>query len=138
MAPFLSPAWIDAMDEAARSSDRLAALASGLDLVVEHRVTGAGPDGGEIVFHLALGEGGPRVVAGAAASPSITFSQDLDTARAIASGAGSAQLAFMSGALRVGGDLRVLLDHQEALAAIGDVFSEVRAATELGVASDHA
>ncbi len=42
------------------------------------------------------------------------------------------QVTFMTGKLRVGGDLRVLLDHGDALAQLGDVFSSVRAVTEVG------
>ena len=50
-------------------------------------------------------------------------------ASAIAAGSSSAQRAFMTGRLRVGGDLRVLLAHGEALAQLDDVFAGVRART---------
>ncbi len=59
----------------------------------------------------------------------VRFTQDHETALAIASGHGSAQRAFMTGRLQVGGDLRVLLDHSEVLAQLDDVFAAVRART---------
>ena len=51
------------------------------------------------------------------------------TAASIAMGQGSAQRAFMTGRLRVGGDLRVLLEHSDVLAQLEDVFAAVRART---------
>ena len=129
MLSFLSPAWVAALDEAARASGPLAAGCEDLDLVIEQRITGR-PDG-DVAFHLTLRHGRASVTAGPAASPTITFVQDLATARSIASGEGSAQRAFMAGDLRIGGDLRILLDHQEVLAGIDDVFRSVRADTDL-------
>lgn len=130
MLPFLSPAWVAALDEAARASTTLADGCRDLDLIVQQEITG-GP-GGPIVFHLTLRAGEASVTAGPAAEPTIRFVQDHATARAIAAGTGSAQRAFMSGSLRVGGDLRVLLDHQDVLVGIDDVFRAVRAQTDLG------
>ena len=72
---------------------------------------------------------------GGAPSPAdaavVRFTLDHETALGIARGTGSAQQAFMAGALQVGGDLRVLLDHQVVLSALHDVFAAVRAQTDL-------
>ena len=57
---------------------------------------------------------------------------------AIASGTASAQRAFMTGQLRVGGDLRALVEAQDAMAAIGDVFASVRQRTDFGLQADGA
>ncbi len=130
MLAFLSPAWLAALDRAARSDRSLATATAELDLVVEQRVTGT--PSGEVVFHVVLDHGTASVAAGAAPAPTVTFTQDLTTARAIASGAESAQRAFMTGSLRVGGDLRALIDNQAALAVLEDVFAEVRSRTDLG------
>jgi len=143
MLAFLSPAWIDALDAAATSDPALAAATDQLTLVVEQEVLD-GPDG-DVTFHVAFDHGVVRVAAGPAhtdddagesgqAPPTVRFSQGYATARAIALGTESAQRAFMSGSLQVGGDLRVLLDHQATLAALDDVFAGVRARTDLGPA----
>lgn len=128
MVAFLSPAWVRALDDAARDHPGLADAAADLDLVVEQEVTD-GPDG-PVRFHVVFDHGSVRVRSGPASHPTVRFSQDVATAAAIATGAESAQRAFMTGRLQVGGDLRVLLDGREALAALDDVFATVRAATE--------
>lgn len=132
MLQFLSPAWLAALDDAARRSESLAAAGVGRRLIIEQHITGT-PDG-EVVFHVALDDGAASVTAGPADDPTIRFEQDLATALAIASGRGSAQRAFMAGELRVGGDLRILLDHQDLLAGLDDVFQTVREQTDLGEA----
>ena len=65
------------------------------------------------------------------ASVLVVSSASSKTALGIARGTGSAQQAFMAGALQVGGDLRVLLDHQVVLSALHDVFAAVREQTDL-------
>jgi hypothetical protein len=133
MLEFLSPAWVDALDEALRGDPALPDRIDGLDLVVEQRVTGTGADGtGEVTYHVAFRDGRASAAMGPADAPTVRFSQDVATARAIAAGTGSAQRAFMTGRLTVGGDLRVLLDHGELLTHLGDVFAQVRARTAPG------
>ncbi|HSL58933.1 MAG TPA: SCP2 sterol-binding domain-containing protein [Acidimicrobiales bacterium] len=128
MARFLSAEWVADLDRAARTSAPLAAATADLDLVIEQVVTG-GPDG-DVAFHLVLRGGEARAVAGRADAPTITFTQPWAVARAVARGEESAQGSFMSGDLRVGGDVAALIAHQGALAGLDDVFADVRAATE--------
>ena len=138
MLSFLSAEWVGALHEAAVASPSLAALTAGVSLVIEQEVVDA--PGGPVTYHLAFDDGAVAVRPGPAASglpagaarPTIRFSQDLETARSIASGRGSAQRAFMTGRLRVGGDLSVLLAQGELLAELDDVFGPVRARTDLG------
>lgn len=131
MLAFLSPAWLAALDEAVRADQSVAAATAGVDLVVEQRVTDVA--GGDVTFHVVFDHGRASVVPGPADAPNIRFIQDHDTARGVAAGTDSAQRAFMTGRLRVGGDLRVLLEHQEAMSALHDVFADVRARTDLGL-----
>lgn len=136
MAQFLSPEWLVELEEAARSHDRLAELTGATRLVIEQRVvpdTGPGNDAPGFVYHLALDHGTVSVAEGPAADPTVTFTQTPELARAIATGEESAQRAFMTGDLRVGGNLQELLIHQQVLAELGDVFAQVRARTDFDV-----
>lgn len=134
MVAFLSPEWIEALDAAARVDPALAAAAVDVDLIVEQCVT-AGPEApgdadGDVVYHLVLQKGVAAVRAGPAEDPTVRFIQDRDTAWGIATGTISAQAAFMTGRLQVGGDLRSLLDDRLA-SALTDVFAAVRSTTTL-------
>ncbi|MCU1353780.1 MAG: hypothetical protein JWM05_2989 [Acidimicrobiales bacterium] len=133
MVLHLSQAWIRALDEAAQASEPLRAATAGLALVVQQVVTA--PDG-DTAWHLTFDHGDVRVREGRAAAPDLTFTQDRDTAWQITHGELSAQAAFMVGRLRVGGDLGVLLAHQEVFAGLADVFAGVRAATEPATAAE--
>lgn len=130
---FLSDAWVEALDTAARAHAELAARTADLQLVVEQRIDG-GPGHDPLVFHVTFDRGAVTVTHGPADVPTLTFTQDRATARAIATGEASAQRAFMTGQLRVGGDLQSLLAAQDALTGLGDVFAAVRATTDFGTA----
>lgn len=134
MLTFLSDEWIGALHQAAAADEELAAQAAGLSLTIEQEVVG-GPDG-DVSFHLTFDHGTVTVAAGPAPSATVRFHQDYATAASIAMGHGSAQRAFMTGRLRVGGDLRVLLEHREVLAQVGDVFASVREETEPPVVAE--
>lgn len=136
---FLSPAWIDALDRAARQHRGSPGPdATGVviepGVVIEHRVTGTA--GGEVRYCLTVRPDGLEVHAGAAGSgqpasdlPVVTLTSDEHTARAIASHQQAPQRAFLTGRLRLGGDIAALLANRRALAALGDLFAEVRHTT---------
>ena len=65
--------------------------------------------------------------AGRVDDPDLTFTQDRATAEAIHRGDLSAQAAFMQGRLRLGGDLRAVIDRAVELATIDDLFAGARA-----------
>lgn len=129
---FLSDEWIDALDTAARSHAGLRAAARSGDLVIHQTVTGVPAVGGtrDVAYGIELRDGAVRVVRGRSPDPTVSLSTDHLTARAIARGELAAQLAFMEGRLRIGGDVRSLLDHLETLSYLDDVFGEVRLHTE--------
>jgi predicted lipid carrier protein YhbT len=122
VAGFLTDAWLDDLERAARD----AAVDPGLRLRVQ-QVVPDGPDGHEVAYLLEVGGGTVRVHRGRPGDADVTFTQDLATAEAIHRGQLSAQAAFMDGRLRLGGDLRAVLDRAGALAAIDDVFAAARA-----------
>ena len=116
-------AWIAALDEAARADEGLRAASRGRRVVIGQEVRD-----GDVAhrWHVVLDDGEVAVRAGAAPTPDVTFSQDADTARAIAAGELAARTAFVMGRIRMGGDVSVLLDLGPALAGLGDVFGPVR------------
>lgn len=118
----LTDDWVDSLAAAARD----ATLDPQLRLVVQQVIERDRAD--PLTYVIRLEDGRVTVQRGRAADADITFRQDEGTARAIAEGALSAQAAFMAGRLRVGGDLRAVLQRGADLSALEDVFATVRAA----------
>ncbi len=121
MAGFLTDEWLDELDAAARGAGAPAA-----PRLVLQQVVPDGP-GGEVAYALVVEDGRIRVERGRADRPDLVFTQDRATAEAIHRGELSAQTAFMQGRLRLGGDLRAVIDRAADLAAIDDVFARFRA-----------
>ncbi len=122
MAEPLTSAWVSALAVAAQG----ATAPEGIQLVVQQVVVDA--DGvEELAYAVRINGGTVAVTEGRTDDADVTFTQDRDTAAAIASGELSAQAAFLAGRLRVGGDLRAALANARELAALGDVFASARA-----------
>lgn len=123
MVAFLTDAWLAELDRAAASQP----LAEPVDLVVQQVVLG--DQGVAFAYVIRIASGTVSVAAGHAADADVSFTQDRATAAAIAQGSLSAQVAFMAGRLRVGGDLRAIIDRSRELAALDDLFAAARAVT---------
>jgi hypothetical protein len=137
VAEFLSREWIDALDAAAsgtgaRSDSTVARSGEATDHSVREEIViqqiVVEPSGHETTYHLVLADG-ISVRPGRATNPTITFTTDRDTAAAVSQGTQSAQAAFMTGRLRIAGDVRTLTAHQAAAADIDDLFASVRSTT---------
>lgn len=120
---FLSDEWLAAAETAAAAAD----VPDGLALTVQHRVTGT-PDG-DVAYAVRLAGGKAEVIRGAVDDPDVTFTQSWDTAVAVHRGEVTAQDAFMTGRMRVDGDVRVLLREGERLAALDGLLADVRPET---------
>jgi len=147
VAQLLTHAWMRALVDAASAAD-VTGWPTGERLVIEQIVTGtasgrtgAGGDGGtddEKVgdvgdvsrWALEISGEGVSVTPGISPDPDLTLVADVATASAIALGTLNAQQALAAGRLHVRGDLARLAALRDALAALGDVFAEVRPSTE--------
>lgn len=123
MAGFLTEAWIDELAGAAE----VAEVPVALDLVIQQIVTGGDQ---EVAYTIVVSGGALTVRHGRTDDPDVTFTQDRDTATAIARGELSAQRAFLDGRLALRGDLDRLLPEVGGLSALDDVFAATRASTE--------
>lgn len=124
---FLSAEWLDALTEAANAAD-LAERAPAEAVVIEHVVSGA--PGGETRYHVVVDRTGVRFLSGSPEQPDATFHEDYLTAARLAAGRVSAQEVFFSGEVKVSGNTTVLVDNQDALAAIAAAVAPVRDTTE--------
>lgn len=123
MAEFLTDAWVAELSSAAdavRVPDDVYLVIQ--QVVLEDR-------GDERAYAIRIEGGRASVTPGRVDDAHVTFTQDRATAAAIARGELSAQVAFMAGRLRVGGDVRLVLDRAREIQALDDLFGPARAAT---------
>lgn len=121
---FLSDEWLAALDQAARDRTVGDDPVAGIDLRIE-QVVRDGPR-----WRLVISNGDMRIDdAPDESEPDIRLTSDRATAAAIASGTRAALDAFITGDLVIGGDIRTMLDHREALEALGDLFADLRSRT---------
>jgi putative sterol carrier protein len=123
---YLTPEWLDAAQRAVAADTRLADVTKNVELTVQQVVTN-GPDG-DAAYRVVI-DNGHVSVEGGEADATITFVQDWDTAAAINRGDLSAQGAFMTGRIRVRGDLPRLVELGEVFGGVDDVFAGLRART---------
>lgn len=119
---FLSAEWVAELDGIARTSADLVDAAEDTVVVEQQVLTEAGP----VAYHLVLGPGPARVVAGPAAHPDLTMVTTEDAARRIHAGTANAQSCLADGTLRLRGNPDVLTRRAAALGRVGDLFAGVR------------
>ncbi len=122
MAAFLTDQWFDDLEAAARDTS----IPLDVRLVIQQVIPGGAEDD-EVAYVLTAADGAITVRRGQAEAPDITFTQDRATAEAIHRGELSAQTAFIEGRLRLGGDLRAVIERAGWLVALDDVFAAARA-----------
>ena len=128
MIRYLSLEWLDALTREVEASDALREVTPGCEIGVT-QVVNDGPEG-DITYHLQVADGASRFGAGAADPEHVRFTQDWDTAVAVATGSLNAQEALLGGRILLTGDQQRLLDSQPVFRALDAVFAAVREQTE--------
>jgi predicted lipid carrier protein YhbT len=127
----LSNEWLVAVDAALASIE----VDPDRHVVIGQEVTDAptelvSPGGGQstttLRYRLVVGGGRARLVVGDEPPADVTITTPWPLALEIASGASSAQHAFLRGDLRIGGDPRLLIEHAEVAAAVSRVAAGIR------------
>ena len=124
---YLSDEWMAAAGRALAASDTLAQL-DAPRVSLRFEVTGA-PDG-KRSYTVRLGDGAAELEPGTDGEADASFTLDYPTAVEVARGALAAQVAFMQGRLKLGGDINVLIRRGSELRSIDDALVAVRADTE--------
>jgi putative sterol carrier protein len=77
------------------------------------------------LYHLQVKDNAVTFGAGPADPEHVRLEQEWETAVAVATGEMAAEDAFITGAIRIGGDAQMLLQSQEIFAALDPIFDEV-------------
>lgn len=123
MSKFLTEGWARDVTTALNSHEGFKNAIGAADLGIQFTVEGA-PDG-EVDYYLRSSGGSTNLAVGTLDDPDVTVSQSYDTAVAISKGDLNTQTAFMTGKLKVSGNLAKLMMHQSAVqqwaAAVADL-----------------
>ena len=119
---FLSDEWASQVQEKLNSSDAFKSAAGSQSAKLQQVITA--PDG-EKKYYFKLEGGAAEVAIGEIDGPDATISQDYDTAVALSKNELTGTSAYMSGKLRVSGDLMKLMQLQGALGQLPTALAEL-------------
>jgi len=123
---FLSAEWAQAVEDALNSHGGFKSAIGNADLGLQFNVSDT-PEG-DTAYYLKSSGGSTALTLGTIDDADVTIGQTYDTASAIAKGDLNTQTAFMTGKLKVAGNLAKLMVHQAAIqqwqAATADVDVE--------------
>jgi putative sterol carrier protein len=126
MSKFLSEEWAQEASDALNSHDGFKNAIGAADLGIQFNTTDT-PDG-EVDYYLSTSGGVATLAIGSLEGADVTVKQNYETAAAIAKGELNTQTAFMTGKLKVSGNLAKLMMHQSAVqqwsAAVSDMNVE--------------
>jgi len=117
---FLSEDWLGAANDALAADADYQSATAATDLTLQFVVTD-GPDG-EVEYNVAMAGGATSFAGGAADGADATIRNSHETAVAISKGDLNTQAAFISGKLKVEGNLAKIMMNQSALAALADAL----------------
>jgi len=123
VSKFLTEEWVRDVTAALNNHDGFKNAIGAADLGIQF-VTEDGPDG-EVNYYLSAGGGHSKVALGELENADVTVKQSYDTAAAISKGELNTQTAFMTGKLKVSGNLAKLMMHQSAIQQWGVAVSQL-------------
>jgi putative sterol carrier protein len=119
---FLSDGWADALKAELNSSDTFKEAAAGKTATIQ-QVIGAGDD--EIHYWIGLADGAIDMGIGDAAGADATITETYDTAVALAKSELSPVTAFMTGKVKIAGNMGMLLGLQNVLALLPTAMAAI-------------
>ena len=125
---YLSLDWIEEIGRRVAADLSLQALGSTLRIGIT-QVVSDGPED-TVIYHLQVGDGAVSFGPGPADPEDVRLEQEWDTAVAVATGDMTAEDAFITGSIRLGGNAQLLLESQQVFAALDPVFSAVAGQTQ--------
>ena len=114
MAKFLSSEWAQEVDQTLNNHQGFKNAIGKADLGIAFNVSG-GPDG-DVAYYLKTSNGDVDLALGTLEGADVTINTTYDTASSISKGDLNVQTAFMTGKLKVAGNLAKLMMHQAAIA----------------------
>jgi putative sterol carrier protein len=119
---FLSDEWAQALKAELNQSDTFRQAAAGQQATIQQVITGTE---GETHYWITIGDGTIDLGTGDIESEDATITQSYDTAAALAKGQLSPVTAFMTGKLKIGGNMGMIFGLQGALAQLPAAMAKI-------------
>jgi putative sterol carrier protein len=123
VSKFLSDEWAADVTAALNSHEGFKNAIGDAELGIQF-ITSDAPEG-EVSYYLKTSGGNATLALGTLEGADVTVSQSYDTAAAISKGELNTQSAFMTGKLKVSGNLAKLMMHQGAIQQWGAAVSDL-------------
>ena len=123
MSKFLSEEWASEVTAALNNHQGFKNAIGDADLAIQFS-TGEASEG-DVDYYLQAGGGKAMMAIGTLEAADVTVKQSYDTAKAISTGELNTQTAFMTGKLKVSGNLAKLMMHQGAIQQWSSAVSEL-------------
>ena len=119
---FLSEGWAKELEDALNANEAFRTAAGATAARIQQIITA---DGGETHYWITIQDGVIDMGVGDLETPDATITQSYDTAVALATGKLNAVTAFMTGKIKIAGNMGLLLGLQGALAHLGTAMSSM-------------
>jgi putative sterol carrier protein len=124
LAKFLSTDWLQDLNDTVNAHEGFEKAIASVDLTLQFEVPDA-PEGTEKRYYFKIQGGSLEASAGDAEAPDATISNTYETAAAVSKGEMNTQMAFMSGKLKVSGNMAKIMMNQGVFNAFADAASGV-------------
>lgn len=121
MATFLSEEHMTAATEALNADAGFDGAMTGVGLSLQFEVTDA--PAGPVAYYLSVGDGAATLALGTLDDSDASVASDYETAAAIAKGELNVQMAFMTGKIKVGGNMAKVMMYQSLINEFARVSS---------------
>lgn len=122
MSKFLTVSWLNDLNAALAAHEGFCKAIASADISLQFEVTDA-PEGAEKIYSIAVKGGAAQATPGAMESPDVTIVNNYETAAAMAKGELNTQMAFMSGKIKVSGNMGKIMMNQAMLAEFAKATS---------------
>lgn len=120
---FLTEEWATAVTDALNTHPGFKSAMGSAELAIQFRTTDA-PEG-DVDYYMTTSQGTANLQMGTLEDPDVTIVQNYETATAISRGELNTQTAFMTGKIKVSGNLAKLMMHQRAITEWGSAVKDL-------------
>ncbi|HUG74540.1 MAG TPA: SCP2 sterol-binding domain-containing protein [Acidimicrobiia bacterium] len=124
MANFLTDEWLEALETALSGHEGFTSAIGGVDLTLSFEVTDP-PEDRLSAYTLTFDNGSVSVDSGGSDSADATIASTYETAVAISKGELNTQMAFMTGKIKIAGNMGKLLQHQRIMTDFANAAATV-------------